>query len=258
MKYKKDVIAFDMTVPEADDWLAIGRRKKQKKERQENMRSEYKITRDKFFDAKERQKLLKVCKEMAELDLIKGRKTWPVRCAIIYLALNAGLRVSEIAELKIKDLNLTANDPYLLVRKGKRRKSKSGKFTKLNPRDVYIDKELTGYIKKFLSWKKKSWKESVDSEAPLFAGRGGKHFTPTALEISFKKAIEKAGLPSHYSIHSCRHTYATHELHATGNMKFVQKQLGHSNMAMTGLYADILPSEKGKLANMKLKELNDS
>jgi site-specific recombinase XerD len=206
------------------------------------MKSDYKITRDKFMDDKERDKLLKFCREKAELDLMKGRITWTARNMLVNLVLYSGLRVSEIAKLKIKDLHLDkeVDDPYLFVRNGKRK----------TPRDVYLDKELVKELKKYITYKKKTLKESVDSEAPFLAGRGGKHSTPTALQISFKKAVVDAGLSPQYSIHSGRHTYGTHLYHTTKNLRYVQKQLGHSNIAMTSLYADILPSENGKLANM--------
>jgi site-specific recombinase XerD len=204
------------------------------------MVSDYRITRDKFMDEEERGKLLKFCKEKAELDLMKGRITWPVRYMLVNLALYSGLRVSEIAELKIKDLYLdNVDDPYLNVRCGKGGKS----------RDVYLDKELVRELKKYISYKKKSLKEPVDSESPLFAGRDGKHSTTTTLKISFKKAIRDSGLNLKYSIHSARHTYCTHLYHKTQDLRFAQKQLGHSNINMTSLYADILPSENGKLAN---------
>jgi site-specific recombinase XerD len=206
------------------------------------MKSDYKITRDKFMDDKERDKLLKFCREKAELDLMKGRITWTARNMLVNLVLYSGLRVSEIAKLKIKDLHLDKeiDDPYLFVRNGKRK----------TPRDVYLDKELVKELKRYISYKKKTLKESVDPEAPVLAGRGGKHSTPTALQISFKKAVVDAGLNPQYSIHSARHTYGTHLYHTTKNLRYVQKQLGHSNIAMTSLYADILPSENGKLANM--------
>ena len=204
------------------------------------MASDYKITRDKFMDEEERGKLLKFCKEKAKLDLMQGRITWPIRYMLVNLALYSGLRVSEIAELKIKDLYLDdVDDPYLNVRCGKGGKS----------RDVYLDTELVKELKKYISYKKKSLKEPVDSESPLFAGRDGKHSTTTTLKISFKKAIRDSGLKSDYSIHSARHTYCTHLYHKTQDLRFAQKQLGHSNINMTSLYADILPSENGKLAN---------
>jgi site-specific recombinase XerD len=205
------------------------------------MKTDYKITRDKFMDDKERDKLIKFCREKAELDLMKGRITWIARNMLVNLALYSGLRVSEIAKLKIQDLNLyNVKDPYLFVRNGKRKKS----------RDVYLDKELVRELRRYVSYKKKTLKESVDPEAPLLAGRDGKHSTTTTLNISFKKAIVEAGLNPKYSIHSARHTYGTHLYHTTKNLRYVQKQLGHSNITMTSLYADILPSENGKLANM--------
>ena len=208
------------------------------------MKTDYKITRDKFMDDKERDKLIKFCREKAELDLMKGRITWPTRYTLVNLALYSGLRVSEIAELKIKDLYLdNVDDPYLNVRCGKGGKS----------RDVYLDTELVKELKKYISYKKKSLKESIDSDSPLFAGRGGKHSTTTTLKISFKKAIKDSRLNLKYSIHSARHTYCTHLYHKTQDLRFAQKQLGHSNINMTSLYADILPSENGKLANKILE-----
>jgi len=89
----------------------------------------------------------------------------------------------------------------------------------------------------------------VDPEAPLLAGRGGRAYTTTALHVSFKKAVEAAGLPRHYTIHSARHTYATLLLARTSNLRFVQKQLGHASLNMTALYADVLPEQNQDLAN---------
>jgi site-specific recombinase XerD len=193
------------------------------------------------MDDKERDKLIKFCKEKAELDLMKGRITWTVRYMLVNLALYSGLRVSEIAKLKIHDLNLDkVDDPYLYVKNGKRGKS----------RDVYLDKELVKELRRFISYKKKTLKDSIEPEAPLFAGRGGNQSTNTTLQISFKKAIEESGLNPHYSIHSARHTYGTHLYHTTHDLRFVQKQLGHSNITITSLYADVMPSENGRLANM--------
>jgi integrase len=158
---------------------------------------------------------------------------------LVDLALYSGLRVSEIAALKIADINLASKDPYLIVRKGKRGRR----------RDVYIDKALAKHLKEFIAYKKKALKEPTDPDAPLFTGRDGGHCVPITLMKSFKRAIQEAGLPKHYSIHCCRHTYASFLLHSTGNLRFVQKQLGHSGLNMTALYADILPSENGALAN---------
>lgn len=202
----------------------------------------YIITRDKFLSVKEKNKLLRCCKKEANADLSEQRKTWVNRYMLIHLALNSGLRVMEIAALKMIDLCLNGKENYLIVHCGKRGKK----------RDVYLDDEIVVHLKSYIEIKKQ-WKEPIDFDSPLLAGRGGKHYTTTALEISFKKAIIKAGLPQHYSIHSSRHTYATLLLAKAKNIRFVQKQLGHASIAMTSLYADILPEMNQNLANAILK-----
>lgn len=201
---------------------------------------DYKITKDKFFDREERIKLMKTCKDKAELDLLKGRTTWPKRYMLVDLALFTGLRVSEIASLKMEDLSLKTKDPFLIVRNGKRGKK----------RDVYLSNRLTRQLKKYIDYKKKTLNESIDDEAYLFPGRNGEKTSVFTLMMSFKRAVKEAGLPEHYSIHSARHTYATYLLHNTQDLRYVQKQLGHSNINTTALYADVLPEQNGKLANL--------
>ncbi len=205
----------------------------------------YNIDREKILDLEQRAKLIKTCKDKAELDLLHGRETWIKRYMLINLALFTGLRVAEITYLTIGDINLKAKDPYLIVRKGKRGKK----------RDVYLDKELVKHIKAFINWKKKTMREEVEDGSPLFTGRNGGHCAAITLMKSFKRAIEESHLPLHFSIHNARHTYATFLLHATNNLRYVQKQLGHSKISMTALYADVLPSENGNLAN-KIRENN--
>jgi len=203
----------------------------------------YKIDREKILDHDQRSKLLKTCRDKAELDLLHGRETWIKRYMLVDLVLFTGLRVAEVANLKIGDIELTTKDPYLIVRKGKRGKK----------RDVYLDKELVNHLKTFITWKKKTMGEGVENDSPLFMGRNGKHCAVITLMKSFKRAIEESHLPLHFSIHSARHTYATFLLHTTNNLRYVQKQLGHSKISMTALYADVLPSENGNLAN-KIRE----
>jgi site-specific recombinase XerD len=199
----------------------------------------YIITPEQFLSRDERKQLLKTCKELNDLDLVKGRITWIITYMLVDLALYSGLRVSEIAALKLKDIQLLGKDPYLIVRNGKRGKK----------RTVYFDTELKTHLKCFISYKKKTLNESVDDDAPLFAGRGGNHCPPITLMKRFKVAVKKAGLREELSIHNARHTYATYLLHDSGNLKYVQKQLGHASIAMTAHYANILPESNGMLAN---------
>ncbi|MDP2045110.1 MAG: hypothetical protein Q8L00_02740, partial [Deltaproteobacteria bacterium] len=63
--------------------------------------ADYEITREKFMSTDEGKRLLETCEELADLDLLKGRQTWVTRHMLVALALRSGLRVSEIAALKI-------------------------------------------------------------------------------------------------------------------------------------------------------------
>ena len=207
------------------------------------MNSEYRITRDKFLSPNEARQLLKVCEEKAVVDTAYGRSTWITRYMLVHIAFNTGLRVSEIADLKIGDLFLKGiSDMYLIVRHGKGR-GENGK-----KRDVYLDRDIVKHIRDYIEYKKKVLDESVEPDAPLLS-HGGKQFTTTGLYLSFKKALRAANIAEHYSIHSARHTYATMLLAKTNNLRFVQKQLGHSSLNMTALYADVLPELNQNLAN---------
>ena len=78
----------------------------------------------------------------------------------------------------------------------------------------------------------------------------------SGIQQVFKKWAKKAGLPSHYSIHSLRHTYATNLYKASGyNLRLVQKQLGHSSPSITQVYADVINSDvEEALKNLELNE----
>ncbi len=205
---------------------------------------EYRITRDKFLSPAETRQLLKICEEKAIVDTAKGRKTWITRYMLVHLALNSGLRVSELADLEIGDLHITGvSDTYLIVRHGK------GRGTNGKKRDVYIDKQIVKHLRDYIKFKKKTLLENIDGDAPVLASNKGRKYSTTGLYISFKKAVKATKLPLHYTIHSARHTYATVLLAKTNNLRFVQKQLGHASLNMTSLYADILPELNQNLAN---------
>ena len=145
----------------------------------------YVLTPEDFLSRKERATLLKVCKEHSELDLLKGRQTWPIRYMLIDLALYSGLRVAEMAALKLGNIYL-GKDSYIIVRHGKGDKQ----------RVVYIDDNLANHLSSFYEYKSKTLEEPINADSPLFTGQAGKQCPPITLMKSFKKAIEVAELPN--------------------------------------------------------------
>jgi len=193
-------------------------------------RGKWQIAPEKFLTEEEKRKLLETCEAQAELDKKRGRKTWIRRWLLIDLLFFSGLRVSEIVHLKIKDLSLSKGKNKIFVRRGKG--GKAGY--------VAIDSELARHIKEFLKWKELAGEKTGPEAFLLACGKDSRPYTKMALQKAFKKAFRVAGLPSHYSIHCARHTYATHLLKETGNLRLVQKQLRHSSPSVTAVYAAVI------------------
>ena len=133
----------------------------------------YRITREMFLCANDARQLLRVCARRARAEHGTGVKVWTNRHLVAHLALNSGLRVSEIAALTLGDLILTDQEALLIVRYGKGGRK----------RDVYLDKKIARHLLHYIGLKQKQWNEPTDADAPLLCGRGGGHYTTTALHI---------------------------------------------------------------------------
>ena len=180
------------------------------------------VTPDKYLTQDETRRLLKTCREAAIVARSRGNQTAVRDQLIIELALGTGLRVSELANLKIEDLYLKKGQNSLLVRNGKGGKARAVQF------GTRLKQQLLQYL---------DYRKSVSPW--LFWSQRREQMTPSAIQQTFKRWARKAGLPRRYSIHSLRHTYATDLYKASGyNLRLVQKQLGHSSISTTQIYAD--------------------
>jgi len=188
------------------------------------------ITPDKYLKDEEVKRLMKTCEENAEL--ARAYSNWiAIRdYMIIDFALNTGLRVQEISDLKTEDLNIQYGESSLVVQHGKGDKKRVVRFSK----------NLKAHIKQYLA-------ERKDNSPFLFSSSRGEQLTRSALQKIFKARAREAGLPEHYSIHSLRHTFATRLYRASGyNLRLVQKELGHSNIQTTTVYSDVSNDEVEK------------
>lgn len=195
------------------------------------------LDRQKFLSEVEVKKLRRVLEDKALADLQKGRTTWPRFWMVVDLAVSAGLRVSEIAGLKVGNLFLNSREPRLLV---------TGKGQKT--RDVYISKELMKHLLEYLNWKR-LLDEPKEDDDPLLMSSHGKGYSTRTLQYAFKVSLKEAGLPKYYSIHACRHSYGTYLYRKTKDLRLVQKQLGHSSITTTTVYADVTVEETLEAVN---------
>ena len=190
------------------------------------MNSKWILTFDKFMSEDEVKALRKTLEAAVIIAKSKAHQG-PVRDnCIIELALGTGLRVSEIAALKIEDLDLKRGGNSLIVRHGKGDKQRIVKFSST----------LKTLIQEYLDYR------TSDSEY-LFPSQRQDHMFPTAIQKVFKKWAKRSGLPSKFSIHSCRHYYASALLRVSKNLRLVQQQLGHSSPQTTTVYAFALDEE---------------
>jgi integrase len=180
------------------------------------------IDRTKYMDMDEVKQLRRSAEARAYLDLKKGRVGGVTAWMLVDLALSTGLRVSEMAAMRIKDVDLKRG--CLSVTRLKRKKK--------TRETMAIGKDLVKHCKEYIAW-------TDCKSGPLFMGSRGA-LTAQGLQRIWKRATKLAGLPKELSIHSARHSIAVHLLKKTGNLRQVQKQLGHASPATTAnMYADI-------------------
>jgi len=197
----------------------------------------WELTRDKYMSLDEARRLKRTSEDRALADLAKGRTSAVRAWAVVDLALSTGLRVAEIAEIKISDLTLNGPEPQLIAH------GKGGK-----DRAVTLPQDLKRHLREFIAWKKRL-KEPTGPEDYLFLTERGGKFTTRGLQLLFKRAAKKAGLPSHFSIHACRHSYGTFLYQKTKDLRLVQDQLGHSTPVVTEVYSHITPEERARSVN---------
>ena len=165
-----------------------------------------------------------------------GKKADTRDWLIIDLALSTGLRLGEIAGLKCGDIMIREGCSSLIVRRGKGGKS----------RIVRFGPDLKSHLQEFFSWKQ-GVGEDIREESPLLVSdRTGKALTRRAIQKAFARCASRAEIRGH-RFHDLRHTYASHLYKASRyNLRLVQKQLGHSSIAVTEVYADVLGSDLKK------------
>ncbi len=142
--------------------------------------------------------------------------------AILELMYACGLRVSEAVDLKIGDIDIDAG---ILTCTGKGGKT----------RRVPIGKSAVEWLKNYLAVRRK--KENIEINN-LFATSSG---TPIDRQIIFKfikEYAEKAGLED-VSPHTLRHSFATHLIQHSADIRSVQQLLGHADISTTQIYTHI-------------------
>jgi len=184
------------------------------------------LDKGKFLTRNEIRKLRDIINEYRH----SPQKTKREYSLIIHLAMDTGLTVQEIANLRVGDIFLDECGCYLVVRKGRAGKQ----------RIVYFGDELRQHIIDYLDFKKQI-QEPLSKQAPLFYSHRSKtQISKRTVQKSFKKFLNLAGIYYPHSVHDLRHTYALELLRKGANVNFVKKQLGHSSLDTIAIYLSFL------------------
>lgn len=149
---------------------------------------------------------------------------------MIEVLYGCGLRVSELIDLKISNINFT--EGYLKV-EGKGEKS----------RFVPLAEYTSALIKAYIDDVRANIKINKKHEDILFLNNRGCAMSRVIVFIIIKELTEKAGISKKISPHTFRHSFATHLLQNGADLRYIQEMLGHSSITTTEIYTHLKNEE---------------
>ena len=175
-----------------------------------------------------KDKKLPVVLSQEEVSMILSSVTNIKHRLILMLIYSAGLRVSEVVRLKPGDVDIQRKLIHIRGAKGRK-----DRYTMLS--DVAI-KTLSLYLK------------TCQAEKWLFPGqKEGLHITTRTVQRIFDDAVEKADIDKEVSVHSLRHSFATHLLESGVDLRYIQELLGHKSSKTTEIYTQVSNKDIGKI-----------
>lgn len=145
--------------------------------------------------------------------------------AMFELIYSSGLRLAELASLNLQDIDLSQRQ---MIVTGK------GNKTRYLP----IGKKAVQALKKWLSNRDLLLKQQAD-EAALFISNRGQRLSHRSIQQRLNQLIKKQSLGMHLSPHMLRHSFATHLLESSADLRAVQELLGHADISTTQIYTHL-------------------
>ena len=145
--------------------------------------------------------------------------------AVLELFYSSGLRLSELTNLNENDINLS-DETITVIGKGNK--------TRILP----IGDMAIKAIKKWLTLRLKFLDGSSNNSA-LFLSKLSKRLTPRAIQYRLKFWAIKQGVPENIHPHLLRHSFASHILQSSQDLRAVQELLGHENISTTQIYTHL-------------------
>ena len=140
--------------------------------------------------------------------------------ALLELFYSSGLRLSELCALRWRDLDLDSGLVTVLGKGGKQRLVPVGSHA----------------VTALRAWQRDS---GGSAQTHVFPGRAGGAISQRAVQIRIKQLAVRQGMFKHVHPHMLRHSFASHILESSGDLRGVQELLGHSDIATTQIYTHL-------------------
>lgn len=148
---------------------------------------------------------------------------------ILMLIYSAGLRIGECIRMRKADLDLDRDTVFIKAGKGKK------------DRMSVLSQKFKGQLKHYL--------EAYEPDYWLFEGQTGGPYSATSIQKIFRKAVDKAGINPFSTVHTLRHSFATHLLERGMDLRSIQELLGHNSSETTQIYTHITRKMKNKFVS---------
>jgi len=179
-----------------------------------------------FLNVEEVQRLLAV----PDLSHPTGRRD----LAILELIYASGVRVSEVVNLNLEQVNLDTREIHVIKGKGAK------------DRIVLMGEPAARALAEYINHGRKK-RQTKWAENPLFMSKTGKRLDERAVQKIITKITAKADVDKRVYPHILRHTFATHLLDGGADLRVVQELLGHSNLSTTEIYTQVSKTQARKI-----------
>jgi len=164
------------------------------------------------------QKLPHVLTEEEVVRLLKATDNLKHRC-ILMMIYGAGLRLGEAVNLRLADMQMQERRVFVYGGKGKK------------DRCTLLSDKLIAIIEEY--------REIYQPVEWLFEGQTGGPYSERSIQEIFVKAKRKSGINQYATVHTLRHSFATHLLEKGVDIRYIQELLGHESSKTTEIYTHI-------------------
>ena len=147
---------------------------------------------------------------------------------MLSLAYGCGMRAGEVVRLKVGHIDSAQEVIRIVQAKGRK------------DRNVMLPSDILGLLREW--WKERPTGQDKDvpgAERVLFPGYRGKHLSARQISRLFKETARDAGITKPVTLHTLRHSFATHLLERGVDIRVIQVLLGHAKLTTTARYARV-------------------